>query len=139
MSARASVQALLEGELTPGARLRDLGFETAYGSNAVDTPTEEMFLIVRWEDQTPQFGNRGPQRLTVWAHSKDRDYSPIDLALGVVKDLLGGATHLAGADGWILTQADWRGDSQDLYDDGFGTITRNSGFDVVSRYATTQI
>ena len=91
------------------------------------------------EEKQQSFGRKGPERVTVWLHSKGRDYGPIDDGLEVVKYVLEDAVHLLGGDGWILTQADWRGDSQDLFDDGYGTITKNSAFDVVSRYATTQI
>lgn len=139
MAARAAVQSLLVGDLEPEGKLALLGFQKAYASNSVDTPAEHKFIIVRWEETNPQFGDRGPQRMTVWAHTRDHDYSDIDSALERVKLLVTRSVHLVGGDGWVLTQADWRGDSQDLVDDGFGTLTRNSSFDVVSRYATSQI
>jgi hypothetical protein len=139
MAARAAVQGLLEASLAPGGELRDLGFEAAYAGNSVDTPAENAFIIVRWEETPQAFGRTGKQRLTIWLHSRDRDYADIDTGLEVVKNLLESAVHLPGADGWTLTQADWRGDSQDLYDDGYETITRNSAFDVVSRYSAIQI
>lgn len=136
MAARASVQSLLEAEVAEGESLHALGFTNVYASNSLDTPPEHQFIVVRWEDWSPQFYRHGPQRLTIWLHTKDLDYADIDKGLEIVKDLMGSAVHLPGSDGWTLTQADWRGDSQDLIDDGFGTLTRNSAFDAVSRYSS---
>lgn len=133
MAARASVVSLLEGDPV----LAGLGFSTVYGSNAVDTPEEDKFIILRWEEEDQQIQNHGPQRLSVWLHDRDQDYAAIDKGLRRIRHLLDGAVHVEGADGWILTCSDWRGDSQDLVDDGFGTQTRNAAFDVVSRMKTT--
>lgn len=134
MPARAALQSLLEADLATGQPLAEIGFEAAYGSNAVDTPPEQRFIIVRWEDTTRAFGHHGPQRVTIWFHDRDQDYARIDAAIEHVKTRLAAVVHRYGADRWIMTQADWRGDSQDLIDDGFRTQTRNSGFDIVSRY-----
>lgn len=139
MAARASVQSLIEGLLANGEPLELLGFKNCYASNSVDTPVEDEFIIIRWEDQPQAFGNRGKQVLTIWFHLRDQDYTPIDLAMEEVKLAMMQSVHRVGADGWILTQADWRGDSPDLIDDGFKTITRNSSYEAVSRYATSEI
>ena len=130
MTSRAALQGLIEDD----AALNGLGFTRAYGSQAADTPDEERFVIIRWQERNVAFGNRGVQRVTIWFHDRDQDYAVIDKAIERTKDILAAATHVAGADGWILTQADWRGDSQDLIDDGFRTQTRNTAFDVASRY-----
>lgn len=134
MAPRAAVQALLEEEIALGGVLAVLGFTSVSASNSLDTPADEKFVVTRWEDQAVQFSRHGPQRLTVWFHTREQDYADIDKAMERVKDVLEDAIHVPGVDGWTLTTADWRGDSQDLIDDGFGTLTRNSGFDVVSRY-----
>ena len=133
MAARAALQSLLQTDLDGEGVLYELGFRAVYAANSVDSPEEHMFFIIRWEENVPSFARYGPHRATVWAHSKDQDYGPIDKALEYVKDLVLAAVHLEGEDGWVLTVAEWRGDSTDLIDDGFNTITRNSGYDVVSR------
>lgn len=134
MAARAAVHSLLEDDLEPGQPLAELGYTSVYASNSVDSPEDTMFLVIRWEAKDVAFSRRGPQRMTIWAHTRDLDYTDLDLALERIKDLVEAQTHRRGADDWILTQADWRGDSQDLRDDGFGTLTRHAAFDVVSRY-----
>jgi hypothetical protein len=133
MAARAALHSLLQTDLTEEGVLYELGFRAVYAADSVDSPEEQMFFIIRWEEHTPSFDRFGPHRATVWAHSKDPDFGPIDKALEHVKDLVLGAVHLQGEDGWTLTVAEWRGDSTDLVDDGFHTIARNSGYDVVSR------
>lgn len=131
MTARAAVYSLLSTDPV----LEDLGFEKVYASNSIDSPDEYKFLVIRWEERTFFTPEHGPQSMTVWAHTRDRDYGDIDRALQRVRELLTSAIHLAGDDGWVLTQADWSGDSSDLVDDGFHTLTRNSSFRTVSRYA----
>lgn len=136
MTARAALHTLLTNAVAEGEALRELGFTAVYGSNSVDTPTDDKFIIVRWGEHTQAFAQRGPRRVNIWFHDRDQDYMKIDDAVKVVKGLLDGAVHVVGTDGWVITQADWRGDSQDLIDDGFKTQTRYSGYDVVSRYDT---
>lgn len=134
MAARAAVFTLLEGDSV----LQNLGFGKIYASNSIDSPDEEKFIVIRWEERTMFVPDRGPQSLTIWAHTRDRDYGDIDEVLERVKHLFGEVVQRPGADGWILTQADWVSDSSDLVDNGFNTLTRNSAFRVVSRYATSE-
>lgn len=105
-----------------------------YQNNSVDTPPEAQFLILRWLDTTPgPTKSRGPVTLQVWAHDHSGSYAVIDKMLARVRDILTAMTHVDGADGKTVTCVDWTGESQDLYDDGFRTITRNAAFTVVSR------
>lgn len=138
MSARAAVHGLLETHLAEYERLHDLGFREVMASNSVESPSVDRFIVVRWEDQSTTFATRGPQELSLWFHSKGRDYGPLDDAIEFVNGLLPAQVHLLGADNWILTTAEHRGISADLYDDGFGTITKYSRFRVVSRYSAPQ-
>lgn len=129
MPARAAVQHLLETD----AELAALGVEEVYGSNAADSAPENLFLVCHWEAGTAAFGDRGTDSLLVWAHSKDRDYGPLDAVLRRVRELLAEATHLLGEDGRTLTTARWNGWGDDAYDDGYNTITKNADFTIVSR------
>lgn len=129
MAARAALYSLLADD----GVLVGLGVEAIYPVNAVDTPPEECFLIIRWDDTTKAYGVTGSNRATVWAHDKDRDYERITGVLQRIEDLLAGAVHRAGEDGWTLTQADWLGQGPDLFDSGYETCTRYSDFQVVSR------
>lgn len=130
MASRAAVQTLLQDD----GVLIGLGVGAVYAANAVDTPAESLFLIVTWDVKAVAFELTSVTRLTVWAHDKDRDYGRISDVLRRARDILTGAVHVAGADGWTLTQADWRGEGPDLYDQGYETCTRYSDFTVASRY-----
>lgn len=134
MSARAAIYTLIVENLD----LRDAGLaeDAVLVTQAVDTPTDRPFLIIRWEEVTPSFGRISTQRLSVWVHDHAQDYTRVNTLLEMVKDILLGAVHVAGEDGWILTQADWRGDSGDLVDLDYGTVMRSTSFDVVARYTT---
>ena len=133
MNARAAVQQLLSSD----AMLATLGVEGVFAANTADTEdVADMgcFLVVRWEDSLRAFGNRATVPLVVWAHDHGRDYNQrIQPALERVKDVLQGAFHTAGVDGFTLTCATWQGDSGDLFDDGYNTIARYSTFQAVSR------
>jgi hypothetical protein len=107
--------------------------EQTYAANAIDTPIEKPFIVMRWEEVTPAFKDKGTQGLTVWVHDELGDYTRIDLMLEKVKEILTAMVHVAGSDGRVITLIEWTGDSPDFWDDGFNTITRNSGFRVVSR------
>lgn len=133
MPSRAAVHTLLEED----PELLSLGVQTVYGSNAVDTPGEDFFLVVRWENTVRAYKTTGSSRCSVWAHDKQRDYERINSALRRVRDLLTSTVHRAGEDGWVMTSAEWNGEGPDLYDGGFGTIARYADFTVVSRYTTT--
>lgn len=129
MTSRAAVQTLLETD----AHLQALGFGTVYGSNAADDVSESRFLIVTWQGTQAAFGSRGTDSVLVWAHDRDRDYAAIDAALSRVRAILTEAVHVAGSDGRILTVARWNGCSEDAYDDGYRTVTKNAEFSLLSR------
>lgn len=105
----------------------------SWAANALDTPTAYPFIVHRWEETSPAFGLIGTETLRVWVHDEVGDYARINTLLEWVKMTLTAMTHVAGSDGRIVTQIDWTGDSGDLYDDGWKTISRNAGFRVVSR------
>lgn len=123
---RVAVQTILLG--APG-----LPASQSWAMNALDTPTAYPFIVARWEESAPAFGDVGSRGLTVWVHDEPGDYARIDSMLAWIKNALTSAIHVNGGDGWIITQIDWTGDSPDFFDDGWRTITRNAGFRVISR------
>jgi len=129
MAARASLFSLLKDDT-------ELAFEEVYPTNAVDTPQEDYFAIITWGPTTKAYGTTGSDRVSIWVHDRQQDYGRINNALQRLKELLPATVHLAGGDGWVLSTAEWNGESQDLSDEGYGTITRYADFTVVSRYAS---
>lgn len=128
MTARAAVQTLLETDVT----LSSLGLEAIYSANAADTPQEAIFAAIHWDSKPKSFGDRGVETLVIWFHDHDRDYAKIDSMIERTIVILEAAVHLSGADG-ILTCATWNGTSQDLYDDGYNTVTKNVSFQAITR------
>lgn len=124
MAARAALQSILEEDT-------ELALEAVYPTNAVDTPMEEFFAIIQWGPTTKAYGRTGSDRVTIWFHDKQRDYGRINAALARVKELLPATIHREGGDGETLATAEWNGESQDLADEGYGTITRYADFTVV--------
>jgi hypothetical protein len=131
---RAGVYTLLVGDTALSAMGVTAG--TVIQDNAVDTMRQTPFVVLRWEEVTPRWalaGSRGKQVLTVWAHDRGGDYTRINAVLDRIKEIFIPVEHFAGADGRTITQLDWRGESADLYDDGFKTLCRNHAYDVVGR------
>lgn len=99
-------------------------------------PREGLFLILRWGAQnvTLPGGGRGPQSLTVWAHQpreNGSDYTRIRTILRRVQEVLEGLGEASGDDGLAVTDIKFQGDSGNLMDPGFQTITRNSTYRVL--------
>lgn len=134
---RAAVYGLLVGDTTLSALGITAG--TIFPTNTIDdAPRDTAFLVVRWEETTPRWGlsgSPGATDLTLWAHDHGGSYARINAILKRCKEILEPAAHVAGSDNQVLTQADWRGDSADLYDDGYRTLTRNSAWKIISREA----
>jgi hypothetical protein len=126
VTAREAVYSLLTGD----AELQSLGITEAsvWNIESVDNPARvKPFVVTAWADvPRPTHPAARRRNLLVWAHDEGGDYSRIDSILERVRQLLTGVTHFGG-----ITQVDWEGASGDLYDDGFHTITRNSGFRVI--------
>jgi hypothetical protein len=123
---RAAIQTALLA--APG-----LPAEQVWASNALDTPMAWPFIIHRWDSVTPAFKLIGTEQVIIWVHDKPGSYDRINTILEWVKQELTDMVHVPGSDGRILTCVEWTGDSGDLYDDGWDTITRNASFTVVSR------
>lgn len=132
MPARSALHSLVEAD----TELATIGVEAVYPSNAVDTPAEELFIVIRWEPTELAFKQVGSDRCTIWAHDKQRDYGRIDKILQRLREILPATVHRDGGDGWVMTCAEWEGEGPDLFDGGYNTITRYADFTVVSRYAT---
>jgi hypothetical protein len=107
--------------------------DQVWAANALDTPTAWPFIMHRWEETAVAFGLVGTETVTIWVHDKPGDYSQINAIIAWMKTALTSMVHVDGGDGYIVTCVDWTGESGDLWDDGWETITRNASFRVVSR------
>lgn len=96
------------------------------------------FIILRWGeiDRPPFNGAKSPVRLTLWMHwplEETNDFSRIDKAFDICDSILIDLNSVAGVDGYTVTNVRSTGRSGDLKDDGFQTITKNAGYEVLSR------
>ena len=104
--------------IVPAARIYSAGALTG----RVNT---NPFLVIRMMPVNRELaeGVAHSQNVAIWAHDQPGSYARIDALLGAVRASLVGQVALPGA-----VACRWQGDSQDLADDGLGTITRNSAF-----------
>lgn len=109
--------------------LQDIG--SVYGDGSLEVaPAAKPFVIIKMGPE-----NLGPfpgvsfQDCTIWVHDEPGDYLRIDSVLGDIKDRIAeGNRAIPG-----LVGAVWQGDSADLADDGFKTITRNTNYRLAGR------
>lgn len=100
-----------------------------FSSGAVreDNLPPSPFAVVRLGISAPGMGEVRRASCTVWIHSKGADYAVIDDALQSIYGRLSGAEHVSEQGGSAeLIRAEWESTSDDLYDPGFRTITKNS-------------
>jgi hypothetical protein len=83
------------------------------------------FLVISKMPAIPAVKPGTAYRLSarVWAHDTPGSYARIDSALSAVRSALSVVVALPGA-----VCCEWQDSSQDLADDGFGTIARYSTF-----------
>jgi hypothetical protein len=127
------MRALIYGALVNDSVLNGLGInsESSFAID-VDTPQTRPFLQIRWGLNEIGLKNTAVSRrtLTVWVHDEPGDYTRIDEILYRVKSLLPTLDGQSNGLGHVVS-IEWTGDSEDLADDGHGTITRNTGFSLV--------
>ena len=126
------MRALVRSTLTADATLAGLGVVAAgVLAGDVDTPAERPFLNLRWGGVDPGLSTVNKGTLTIWVHDEPGDYearvNPILLRVRALLLELVGEQHPTG---WVVV-VEWNGDSEDLVDDGHGTIARNASFTLV--------
>lgn len=98
----------------------------------VDTPEARPFLQLRWGRNEEGLRQTPVTRrtLVIWVHDEPGDYAVIDSIIARVKAVLVSLEGQPNGFGHLVA-AEWRGDSEDLVDDGHKTITRNTSFELV--------
>lgn len=104
--------------------------DAIFGAGPIDEPPGfRPFIELRFSGPF-----RGPfpgvsyTNLTVWVHDDPGDYMRIDAVIALVKDALSGVEREKQVSEANAVCARWLGDSDDLVDDGYHTISRNAVF-----------
>lgn len=134
--------------LVNSAALNDLGIDensVFHNYNLEQRPISYAgpFVILRWETSDPPVFRdsdagdvKSPMRLTIWANypvEMTNDFARLDNVLDLCDSALAGLRDTEGTDGYTVTHVRAMGRSSDLQDDGFQTITKNSGYEVLAR------
>lgn len=104
--------------------------DAIFGAGAIEeSPTQRPFIEIKLDgSQRGPFPGVSSTNLTVWVHDRTGDYMLIDSIIDLVKDVIAGVdreAQVALPDG---VTARWLGDSPELFDDGYRTLTRNTVF-----------
>lgn len=118
LSSDATLMALLPGGL--------------YGDRSlVETPSVKPFGVLMHEGPSNGMSARvNRSTVVLWVHDEVGDYTRIEAALRRARALLLAAVQVEKNGVWLM-EADWSGDSVDLYDDARGTNVKNATFPLV--------
>lgn len=119
--------------LTTDERLQALGMsqETTYGSATLQSPSESLFTVLKYGDDTAFLGMLSTQSLEVWVYDEPGSYVRINKVIDIVKQILTENVDVVDDDGGRFSQARWMSTSRELYDDIYKRITRFATFNVV--------
>lgn len=126
------MRALIRSTITGDATITGLGVvAAAVLAGDVDTPGLRPWINLRWSITREGLAQVTRRDLVIWVHDKPGDYDtkidPIIRRLRIILPALEGVPHPYGH----LTAVEWVGDSEDLVDDGHGTITRTTSYSIV--------
>jgi hypothetical protein len=124
------MRALIRSAIIADSELIGLGVvpEGVLAGN-VDTPQPRPFLNLKWGIRNPGVSVVTRTTLVIWVHDQPNDYTRIEQICVRLRNLL---TSLEAAQdtvvgGWVNV-VDWVSDSDDLFDEGHGTITKQCTF-----------
>lgn len=100
-----------------------------YGSGSLKAaPEVRPFIVLSFGEETPSVGDATLQGLSVYVHDDPGDYLRIGNILKLIRNVLPG--QVIDPSG---ISVGWTGDSTDLADDTYKTITRFASFTLVGR------
>jgi hypothetical protein len=100
-----------------------------YSAGTVEeTPSRKPFIVLVFEELTPQFEGADIQALTVWVHDNPGSYLRIGEVLERIRTALVGP--VVATNGVAIR---WDGDSRDLADDTRKTIVKTSSYHMANR------
>lgn len=112
--------------------LQALGVDTVLTGD-VDTPMGRLFINLRWGQSIPGVWDSNRHSLVIWVHDEPNDYSRIVKILKrlrvMFREYEGGRTTFDS--GAYISAIDWVSESSDLIDEGHGTITRQTTFEII--------
>ncbi len=118
-------------------RMAEYVGDRIYPDYSMETaPSDDLFIVMRWGDQTTLMKDRGPETLTVIANQPREmgsDYTVLNDILDLVKEIVLGLEQAEGRDRRSVTSCSCMGMSGNGYDPGFNTITRSVTFQVLLR------
>jgi hypothetical protein len=110
-----------------GARVTGPGVVGASGNN-----TLRPFIEVRAGSLTPAVGSAVRQPFYVYAHVEPGSALAVDTILAAVKVAMTLSTPDKNGAGPVIMECRWDGESDDLFDDGYGTTVRYATYALVS-------
>lgn len=132
---RATIRLALLGDTQIAAILSEQGTRdpiiVASAGADGDLIQPAPYLILRMGARERGVGEVFRRRLEIWAHDKSGDYTVIDELLNRCRIVLTAMRAVSTGDSKWITCVEWQDDSEDLYDEGPGTITRNSSYIII--------
>lgn len=125
--------------LAEDSELATLGVESVHTDYSEEIrPSEGYFIILRWmgHRRIESGVKKGPQTLVVWAHQPiemGNDFTVLNKILRRCREILEDNVPNSdpGLDFISVSHVDYEGDSGNMVDPGFKTLTKNSSFRVL--------
>lgn len=119
---------------TNDALLNDIGFNTdnVYPNWTPDAHAGDLFLVLRWGVVAPGIARVNRPDLSCWVYNRQPDYVPIIGALDRIRILLATLAGTRINDTEAVVDVEFRGDSDDLYDDGYRAYVRYSNHTITA-------
>jgi hypothetical protein len=121
LMADLGVQALVDGRVS--------------GSGSIGVGPESPlrpFIAVRAGSLSPAIGKVVQQPFYVYAHVVPGSALAADTILAAVRAALKDAAPTKTAEGLVIMECRWRGESDDLFDDAYGTTVRYATYGLTS-------
>ena len=125
------MRAIVRSAIIADAQIQSDGIAAANAFAVdVDTPQQRPFLQLRWGTNNIGLDVVTKRFLVIWVHDEPGDYTRIDRILLRLREILPPLAGTTSGTQSILA-VEWTGDSEDLTDDGHGTIARTASFTLV--------
>lgn len=125
------MRALVRSAIIADSVMQSLGVVPAgVFAGDVDTPDARPFLQLRWGRTDLGLDVVQRRNLVVWVHDQPNDFFRVDSIVVRLRTVLIQLVGMATDTGHVVA-VEWLGDSEDLSDDGHGTITRTASYSLI--------
>lgn len=129
----STVHALVFSALSSDTQLQTLGIDadSCWAAGSFEGPQPTPFMVMRWGNTVKGIGPSNSATLMVFVHDDPGSYERINAIIVRAREVIKALAASGDSGNWI-TAVEWLGDSGELNEEAYRTITRNAEFNVVA-------